>query len=140
MLHYNDSLAEVLRIAMRFITELFPNYLVTPAQAVQDFSDSCPGKQRELKDVESNRETVRILSGTYSNVVVTLNSDRTHAKVTGICVFHDIPKSGPNKGRTQRIEGRCDLTAIYEKWNWFLCDSEFTGRIAMNEPSKVESP
>ena len=127
MLHYNDSTAEVMRIAMRFITELFSNYSVTPAEAVQDFSNSCPGKQRELEDVKGNRENFRILSGTYSNVWVTLNSDRTGANVTGVCVFRDIPKSGPNAGRTQRVEGRCDVTAIYEQWNWFLCDSNFTG-------------
>lgn len=127
MLHYNDSPAEVMRIAVRFITELFSNFSVTPAEAVQDFSDSCPGKQREREDVEGNRRNFRILSGTYSNVVVTLNADRTGANVTGVCVFRDIPNSGPNAGRTQRVEGRCDFTAIYERWNWFLCDSNFTG-------------
>ena len=80
---------------MRFITELFPNYSVTPAQAVQDFSDSCPGKQRELEDVEGNRKNFRILSGTYSNVVVTLNSDRTGANVTGTACFATFPSRGP---------------------------------------------
>ena len=98
MLHYNDSSAEVMRIAMRFITELFPTYAVTPAEAVQDFSDSCPGKQKELADVEGNRDNFRILSVTYSNVTVTVNSARTLANVTGICVFRDIPKRGPTAG------------------------------------------
>jgi hypothetical protein len=127
MLHYNDSPADLTRITVRFITELFSNYSVTPAQAVQDFSDSCEGKRREREDVEGNRKNFRILSGTYSNISTALNSDRTRATVTGRCVFRDIPNSGPNAGRTQRIEGRCDFNAIYERWNWFLCDSTFTG-------------
>ena len=75
-LRYNDSPAGVLRIATKFITELFPQFSVTPAQAVQEFSDSCPGKQREFEDVEKSRQKVHILSGTYSNTAVTLNSER----------------------------------------------------------------
>jgi hypothetical protein len=126
VVHYNDSPADVMTIAMRFITELFPNFAVTPEQAVQDFSDSCPGKQRERRDVERNRRDFRILSGTYSNVSVTLNADRTRATVSGTCVFRDIPNPGqPNAGRTQRVAGTCNLTAIYELWNWRLCDSTF---------------
>jgi hypothetical protein len=141
MLHYNDSIAEVMGIAVRFITELFSNYSVTPAEAVQDFSDSCPGKKRELADVEGNRKNFRILSGTYSNVVVTLNSDRTYANVTGICVFRDIPKSGPHAGDTQQVEGRCHLTAIYEQWKWFLCDSEFDAKgLAPTESLRFRVP
>jgi hypothetical protein len=140
MLHYNDSPADVMRIAVRFITELFSNYSVTPAEAVQDFSDSCVGKRREREDVEGNRKNFRILSGDYSNVVVTLNSDRTRARVTGKCVFRDIPKSGPNAGRTERVEGRCDLEAVYERWNWFLCDSEFTGSRTTRESLRFRVP
>jgi hypothetical protein len=125
LLHYNDSPAEVMRIADRFIEELFSVYSVTPAEAVQDFSDSCPGKRSEREDVRNNREKVRILSGDYSNIRVTVSPDRTRANVTGICVFRDIPKSGPNQGRTQRIEGRCNFTAVYEPWRWYLCDSTY---------------
>jgi hypothetical protein len=126
VVHYNDSRADVTRIATRFITELFPDFTVTPAQAVQDFSDSCPGKRRELRDVEGNRLNFRILSGTFSNIAVTLNADRTRAAVTGACAFRDIPNPGqPNAGRIQRVEGTCNLTAIYEEWNWRLCDSNF---------------
>jgi hypothetical protein len=140
ILHYNDSVADVTRIAVRFITELFSNRSVTPAEAVQDFSDSCEGKRREREDVEGNRKNFRILSGTYSNVVVTLNSDRTRANATGICVFRDIPNSGPNAGHTERVEGRCDLTAVYERWNWFLCDSEFAASRTRRESLRFRVP
>lgn len=124
--HYNDSRLEITRIATRFITELFSVYTVTPDEAVEDFADSCPGKKRERADVAGNREAVQILSGVYSNQVVGLNSDRTQATVTGICEFLDMPKSGPNTGRTQKIQGVCTMTAVYENWKWHLCDSRFT--------------
>ena len=126
VMHYNDSRADVRRIATRFITELFPDFAVPPALAVQDFSDSCAGKQRELRDVEGNRLNFHILSGTFSNVSVTLNAGRTRASVSGACAFRDIPNAGrPNAGRIQRVEGTCNLTAIYEEWTWRLCDSNF---------------
>lgn len=135
LVHYNDSPAELTRLGIRFITELFSNFAVTPAEAVQDFSDSCPGKLRELADVERNRRDFRILSGTYSNLSITMNTDRTRATVSGRCVFRDIPNSGPNAGQIQRVEGTCNLAAIYERWNWFLCDSTFKGSGSLTRES-----
>ena len=123
--HYNDSRFEVTRMATRFITELFSVYTVTPEEAVQDFTDSCPGKRSERRDIAGNRQAVQILSGVYSNQVVGLNNERTQATITGLCEFRDIPNSGPNAGRTQRIQGVCTMTAVYENWRWYLCDSKF---------------
>jgi hypothetical protein len=127
--HYNDSPAEVNRIGMRFLTELFPDFSVPPQQAVQDFSDSCQGKRDELSDVTNNRINFHILSGTYTNVAVNVNADRTAADVSGICTFVDIPTnpSNPNVGRRESVTGVCTLTAVYENWRWFLCSSHFRG-------------
>jgi hypothetical protein len=127
--HYNDSPAEITRIGMRFLTELFPDFSVSPQAAVQDFSDTCSGKRDEMNDVSNNRINFHILSGTYTNVVVDLNTDRTSADVSGICTFIDIPTNptNPNVGKRESVTGVCTLTAVYENWRWFLCTSHFRG-------------
>ena len=127
--HYNDSPKEITTISMRFLTELFPTYTIPAQQAVADFSDSCSEKASEYNDVANNRNNFQILSGTYTNVSVTPNADRTFADVSGTCVFKDIPKDlkNPNAGKTETVTGICRLTAIYENWKWWLCSSHFEG-------------
>src|SRR4051812_5812341 len=128
-IRYNDSSNEVMRISMRFLTELFPNFSVSAQDAVQDFADSCPGKASELSDVTNNRKSFQILSGTYTNVSVGLNGTKTSADVSGVCTFVDIPKlpNDPNFGRRESVSGICSLTAVYENWRWYLCSSGFKG-------------
>lgn len=127
--HYNDSPKEILTISMRFLTELFPTSTIPAQQAVADFSDSCSEKASEYNDVANNRINFQILSGSYTNVSVTPNGDRTFADVSGTCVFRDIPKDpkNPNVGKTETVTGICRLTAIYENWKWWLCSSRFEG-------------
>ena len=127
--HYNDSPKEIMTISMRFITELFPTSTIPAQQAVADFSDSCSEKASEYNDVANNRINFQILSGTYTNVSVTPNGDRTFADISGTCVFRDIPKDpkNPNVGKTETVSGICRLTAIYENWKWWLCSSRFEG-------------
>ena len=126
-IHYNDSGAEIRKISMRFLTELFPTYSVTPAEAVQDFTDSCKGKSDELSDITGNRKNFQIYSGVYTINSIDVHPDRLHADVTGICEFHDIPTdpSNPNYGRKEKITGTCALTTVYENWRWYLCESHF---------------
>jgi hypothetical protein len=49
----HDSDAEVRGLVLAFLAK-FVNNNVSAAQAVSDFSDSCPGKQDELSDVSSS--------------------------------------------------------------------------------------
>ncbi len=128
-IHYNDSPAEVRRIGMRFLTELFPDFAVTPSVAVQDFSDSCPGKSAELSDVTNNRKQFHILSGSYSPAAIDFDSAKTSATVSGQCTFVDIPTNptNPNYNRRESVTGICTLTAVYESWRWYLCNSSFRG-------------
>ena len=127
--HYNDSRREITRISLRFLTELFPNYSVSAPEAVQDFSNSCRGKLDEFSDVANNRINFHILSGTYTDISISLDQTKTFADVTGTCVFDDIPMNpaDANFGRRESVPGICTLTAIYENWRWFLCDSHFKG-------------
>jgi len=152
--HYNDSPAEITRIGMRFLTELFPTFTVSPKDAVQDFSDNCRGKSDELSDVTANRANFHILSGTFTGITIDFNGDKTFADSRGRCEFEDIPTNptNPNFGKRERVSGTCQLTAVYENWKWFLCDSHFLppygttieslrgrvpGRIILSEPPRL---
>ena len=127
--HYNDSVREITTIGVRFLTELFPTYTIPATQAVADFSDSCSEKSAEQSDVANNRINFQIMSGTYTNVSVNVNGDRTYADVSGTCSFKDVPKdpNNPNFGKPETVTGTCTLTAIYENWKWWLCSSHFKG-------------
>jgi len=135
--HYNDSPAETRQIGTRFLTQLFPDFSVTPQAAVQDFSDSCPGKFAELSDVTINRKNFHILSGTFNNITVDFDGAKTAADITGQCTFTDIPTdpTNPYYNRRESVSGICALTAVYENWRWYLCDSHFrgTGTVPLNE-------
>ena len=120
--HYNDSVAEITEITLDFLTD-FSTYSVTPARCVRNFSDNCPGKTDELHDVEENRALFEILGGTFSVSSVTLNSDRTAADIVAPCTFRDIVKAS---GVHEAVVGTCLLTAVYEGWQWFLCESHFS--------------
>jgi hypothetical protein len=136
--HYNDSPAELTFLAKDFIEDKFGDYSVSPAAAVSNFSDNCPGKAAERGDVEDNRYFVEILSATYE--VDSISFDDTRATVRGRCVFEDIPKLGPDAGRPQRVTGICTLTNVYESFRWFLCSSTFqgTGRTPLTlQPGRV---
>lgn len=127
--HYNDSPTEVKDLAYDFLVRKFGVYSVSPADAVSNFSDSCPGKQQELEDVENNRESFRILSAQFPSPVATFNAALTEGEVEGPCTFEDIPNSGPNAGKREFVSGTCLLTTVYESANfrWRLCKSNFNG-------------
>jgi hypothetical protein len=138
--HYNDSPAEVAFLAKDFLENKFGDFTVSPADAVSNFSDSCRGKADERRDVELNRENFRILSATYTVDSINIFSGDSRATVRGRCVFEDIPKSGPNAGRQQRVAGICTLENVYENFKWFLCSSNFDGTgttLLTLEPGRV---
>jgi hypothetical protein len=124
-INYNDSPLEALTIGVQFIKD-FGTFSVSPDECVRNFSNSCRGKQEERDQIAANREAFRILSAEFSGVpAVTFNTELTAGTVEGPCVFEDIPNSGPNAGRRQRVSGTCHLTTIYENFRWYLCDSFF---------------
>jgi hypothetical protein len=45
------------------------------------------------------------------------------------CTFVSIQKT---TGKTETANGTCNLTAVYESFKWFLCDSHFTGSASTN--------
>jgi hypothetical protein len=138
--HYNDSPAEVTILGRDFLENKFGNFAVTPDEAVSNFSDRCPGKAAERRDIEINRRDFRIVSAMYTVDSISFNTDNTLATVRGRCVFEDIPNFGPNAGRQQRVSGICTLTNVYETFRWFLCGSNFDGTgatLLTLEPGRV---
>jgi hypothetical protein len=125
--HYNDSPMENADLGYDFLVKKFGNYTVSPEEAVSNFSDSCAGKEQELSDIENNRANFMILSAAFPSPTVTLNTALTEGVVEGACTFEDIPKSGPNAGKREFVNGTCLLTTIYESANfrWRLCTSNF---------------
>jgi hypothetical protein len=125
--HYNDSPEEVKALGRDFLVTKFGNFDVTPAQAVSNFSNSCPGKAAELSDVENNRANFHILSASFLPEAPTFNTEMTAGEVRGACQFEDRPTTGPDAGRREFVSGTCKLTTVYENFRWFLCDSTFEG-------------
>ena len=128
--HYNDSLKEMTDLAYDFLVYKFGNFNVSPAEAVSNFSNSCPGKAAEMHQIENNRRDYHILSASFPAPVASTNSSLTTGKVEGPCTFEDIPGPGQdNEGRREFVHGTCLLTTVYESetFRWRLCDSFFNG-------------
>jgi hypothetical protein len=121
--HYNDSYAEINRIASNFLAD-FGNYNVSAEQCVRNFTDSCPDKFEELQEIRNNRKDFQILSSTFSFTSYDFNADWTKGTWAGPCVFQDIVKK---TGVKENVAGICTLAAVYENWTWFLCESHFKG-------------
>jgi hypothetical protein len=118
----HDSPAEIARIAIAFLVDYFGHSAVSPAAAVVDFSDTCPGKAEEQSDIEANRATFTILDATAHVEAITFNPEMTYADVVAPCTFHDRRLDNGQIGTT---DGDCLLTSVYAQRRWWLCDSHF---------------
>ena len=67
----HNSVAEVGALALEFLEE-FANSAIPAETTVRNFSNSCPGKAAELKDVTKNRATRIINSHMYGTPAVTV--------------------------------------------------------------------
>jgi len=118
----HDSDAELRRISIEFLVYLFGNSAISPSACLVDFSDSCRGKQDELRDIEHNRATFVILSAQATVATVSISADRMSADVIAPCVFRDREIANGHEGTSS---GDCFLTAVYERNRWWLCSSSF---------------
>lgn len=117
--HYNDSPVEITTITTIFLNE-FSIDSVSAAQCVRNFSDSCPGKAEEQRNVQEVRDLFLSQSASVSVSSVVINGD--HADIRAPCTFRSIRKS---TGVLETSTGTCRLTAVYEAFRWWLCDSRF---------------
>ena len=131
----HDSPKEIGEMALRFL-RMFASSTVGSDLALQEFSDSCNGKRAEKSDIDDNRRDFSILSSTLalSSARVTSPWSRGEARVR--CSFQsrrvNCPAGSPSTcrvGTVERVEGDCNLTAVYEQQRWLLCDSTFSGTL-----------
>jgi hypothetical protein len=120
--HYNDPTDEISGLSLQFLKD-FTTYSTSAAACVRNFSDKCNGKTEELAQIANNRIDYHILGGDFHIESITYNADRTFAHITAPCTFYDIPTGGAK----ERVDGICLLTATYDAWSWWLCDSNFVG-------------
>jgi hypothetical protein len=120
----HDSVAELTALARTFLDDFIDNS-VSPSETVRNFSDSCSGKQSELRDVQRVRDLYTMLgSSTYSIRSVAIVEPWVRGGITARCEFRSREKSTGSEGTAR---GTCRLTAVYESNRWMLCDSHFDG-------------
>ena|SRR5262245_45091258 len=135
--HVNNSPKELADLSLRFLGN-FGDSRVTPEICTSEFSDNCPGKKDELKDITDNRHDFLILSSTLRSTGVQVASSRTSATVHTSCAFTSrvitrTPQSGgclASAGAcpfdsVQSVKGDCVTTNVYENGRWWLCKSSF---------------
>lgn len=125
---YNDSYAEVSKLSVDFLND-FATYTTSPEQCVRNFSDNCRGKADELGDIKANRINFQIQSGRLGTPAILFDGNLSFANSDVPCAFVSIQKA---TGKTETATGTCNLTAVYENFKWFLCDSHFTGTNSTN--------
>jgi hypothetical protein len=121
-IHVNDSPREVRDLSEQFLAD-FADSSKTPEYCVRNFSDSCPGKRSELKDIVDNRNTYTILSSKFSNFRISFPTPTT-SRVLVSCTFTSKFKQG---GAIEVADGTCKLDLIYETttYRWWLCNSSY---------------
>jgi hypothetical protein len=121
---YNDSVPEISNLVTVFLNE-FSNDSISPEQCIRNFSDSCVvTKAMELQDVKNQRDCCLAIASIFTITNVTLNSNRTSADILAPCEFRSQNKM---TGMVGSAKGTCRLTAVYESFRWWLCESRFFG-------------
>ena len=120
----HDSNAEITKMSLRFLIDLFGNSKVSAKECVIDFSDQCPGKNEEEGQIEDNRVNFVILDASANVASITYNRDKTFADIDAPCSFHDR-QVATGTVATSPPGSQCLLTAVYQDQRWWLCDSHF---------------
>lgn len=118
----HDSVKEISAMVVHFLVDLFGNSGVTPQACVVDFWDGCAGKNQELGEIVTNRQTRILISAQATVSSVTFDSTMTHAAVEAPCAFHD---KDAVTGVPANPSGNCELTAQYHDGRWWICVSSF---------------
>lgn len=133
VIRLHDSPKELADLALGFLGD-FANSSVSPSTCVRNFSDSCPGKADEKRDIESNREHFVILGSSLRLQNVRVGTSGTSADMSVACSFTSrIIKCEPGDakcvvGSVGTGAGDCTLTGVYEQQQWRLCQSHYIAR------------
>ena len=125
----HNSAVEVRAIVLFFLEKFAESSL--PAElTVNEFSNSCPGKAEELKDVANNRATRTINSHNYGTPAVTVAfGAMCRNKTADACAITSVEwNSTVNAtGATEIAKGTSIITGVYRDSRWWLCDSLYDG-------------
>ena len=125
----HNSAVEVGALALLFLEEFADSTL--PAQLiVRNFSDSCPGKAEESKDVTNNRATRIINSHNYGTPTVSVAfGAMCRNKTADACAITSVEWKSTVKatGATEIAKGTSIITGVYRDSRWWLCDSLYDG-------------
>jgi hypothetical protein len=129
----NDGLREMRQLTETFLAD-FSDSNKSAEVCVRNFTNSCPGKQEELADIQRNRQTFTILSSNYRIDSVEMNANPFFCTGPGgpsSCARVIAPARWVSLNRTnnriEEVRGDAWLTGIYENRQWWLCDSRFFG-------------
>jgi hypothetical protein len=132
--HVNDSATEVSDLATTFLDD-FIHSERSPEFCVRNFSDSCQGKQDELSDVRANRAMFindpsrsSVGSGTPAFYDTPARRQPVPPAQASFAEIFDPCRFGATNLATRVFGvaiGTCQLTAVYENFQWRLCDSHF---------------
>ena len=115
----HDSRAEISKITVRFLVDLFGNSAVSPEACLVDFWDGCGGKAAELSDIRVNRDLFVVLEASAQVQSVTFRG-ADDADVVATCRWRDRVIANGSTGVSQ---GPCLLTAVFRAGRWWLCES-----------------
>lgn len=125
----HNSAVEVGALALEFLNE-FADSTIPALTTVRNFSDSCPGKAEELKQVTENRNTRFINSHVYGmqNVTVAFGGVcRTKASDACVIMPAEWNSTVKSTGLIEIAKGTSYISGIYRDSRWWLCDSLYAG-------------
>lgn len=128
VVNVNNSRKETEGLAMAFLTD-FANSKVPPEVCVRNFTDTCKGKAAEYADIVDNRATLEILSSSFRVDRVEFYDGRTRAGIWAPCEFTDRYLVG---GALHTSSGVCIMSAKYESFRWWLCNSNWCSAAGEN--------
>jgi IPT/TIG domain. len=131
IVHLHDSESEVGGMARQFLLD-FSDSSIPPSVVLRNFTPNCPGTKDELKDVTDNRNDFLILSSSIGGAQTTIGfgGHCPNGNVAGDACA-EIPSKWVSRvlknGDTRTDNGTDQVTAVYEKDQWRLCDSRWLG-------------
>ena len=117
---------------------------------MRNFTDSCPGKREELDQIRTDRQqfvndparssmepgTIAFYDSANSHRAVPA-SQSTFADVRAVCHFAATNKAS---GMFGIVTGTCQLTHVYENWQWRQCDSHFLPPFSSSTAGFIRMP
>jgi hypothetical protein len=129
----HNSAAEVGNLAREFLNE-FADSTIDAATTVRNFSNSCPGKAAELKDVSDNRRDFIIKSHTYGSATVSVAfGGLCKGKTSDACVVTPVEWTSTVRltGAIDISKGISTISGVYRDSRWWLCDSLYDGKSSL---------